>query len=248
MNQTSDSEGYELFRQWDLFARVVHFNHMQHREITAALQSALREALPSLPSPLRVLDLGSGAGEFAYEALRPMAVHGYVGIDLSEHAVAKLKAKTLPGCEPDAGSAEAICGDMLQELRRLPHERFSVVLASFSLHHFPGPQKPAVLAEIFRVLVAGGAFFWIDTLRDPGESTEDFHTRLCQHVREDWHALSPDERESICTHIATCDYPEQAETVRHLLAAEPVTAERMIYRNERYGGWLFRKLSPGDRQ
>ncbi len=147
----TEQVGYELFRQWSLYERVVRFNHMCHRE----MDSALRVAIAGVRQPLRVLDLGCGAGELAWSGLREALVSEYVGIDLSEDAIAQLQAKAVPGTEDARGRVTGICGDMQEELGRLPDDRFDLILASYSIHHFPGERKVPVLAEIGRVLAPG---------------------------------------------------------------------------------------------
>lgn len=237
MSHLNEQEGYELFRHWNLYERVVRFNHMRHREITFALQQTLNQ----LPQPIRVLDLGSGAGELAFAGLKRIAVREYVGIDLSADAVEQLRAKESPGSLGDSAKVVGICGDMLESLHRLPDESFEVVLASYSLHHFKRLQKSAVLLEISRVLVPGGTFIWIDLVCNEGESLEAYLERSCERIRQEWNSLSPDEKEATCLHATTCDFPEQAEVMQQLIVALPFMRGRAIYRDELYGGWVYRK-------
>ena len=236
MSELTSPEGYELFRQWNLYQRVVHFNHMRHRELIATLQTALNE----LGQPLRVLDLGCGAGELAWKALETTSVNEYVGIDLSESAVEQLLARQPPGTMGPAVPVVGICGEMLRELQKLSSARFDLVIASYSLHHFPGPQKVPVLQEIARVISPGGAFIWIDLLRADGESANHYLERTCARIRQEWHSLSPEEREATCAHALTCDYPEQASTMQQMLAGSTLLTGKLLYRDDFYGSWLFR--------
>lgn len=237
MTPVVDQEGYELFRHWNLYERVVRFNHMRHREIISALQ----QALAALPQPMRVLDLGSGAGELAFASFQQVAVSEYVGIDLSADAVEQLRSKESSADLGAVAKVVGICGDMLESLRHLPGERFDLVLASYSLHHFTRQQKPAVLQEISRVLVPGGTFIWIDLVCNDGEPLEAYLERSCERIQRDWSSLSPEEKETTCLHARTCDFPEQAEGMQQLLAALPLTTGQVIYRDELYGGWTYRK-------
>jgi len=239
MSELMSPDGYELFRHWSLYERVVRFNHMRHREISLAT----RKAVGDLPQPLRVLDLGSGAGEFAFDILGEVAVREYLAIDLSADAIAQLLAKDPPGTLGSNARLAARCGDMLDEMRKLPAESYDLVLASYALHHFPRPQKPGVLAEIARVLTSNGSFLWIDLVREEAESAAKYLQRSCRRIREEWHSLSSEEKDTTCHHALTCDFPEQASEMEEMLAVAGFAPWQPLYRDELYGAWIMKKES-----
>ena len=237
MSELISPEGYELFRHWSLYERVVRFNHMRHREIA----SAARKAVGELPQPLRVLDLGSGAGEFAFDILGQVAVRKYLGVDLSADAIAQLLAKVPPGTLGQSARLSGICGDMLEELRKLSAESSDLVIASYALHHFPGPRKPEVLREIARVLNPNGSFLWIDLVCDEAESAAKYLQRTCERIRDKWDSLSSEEQESTCEHALTCDFPEQELHMSKMLAEARFLPWQRLYRDELYGAWMIKK-------
>lgn len=238
MSELTSPEGYELFRQWSLYERVVRFNHMRHREIATVTRKAVGER----PQPLKVLDLGSGAGEFAFDILGQVGVREYLGIDLSADAISQLLAKDPPGMLGPDTRLTGICGDMLEELRELATDCFDLVLASYALHHFPGPQKPEVLTEIARVLNSSGIFLWIDLVCDEGELAAKYLQRSCRRIRDEWNSLSSEEKDSTCQHALTCDFPEQERRMQELLTAAGFAPWQVLYRDELYGAWMMKKI------
>lgn len=98
-----------------------------------------------------VLDVGCGDGR-AFELFRGKGV-SYAGIDLSEDAVAKAKARWAK--EVAAGQAAFEVGDALE----LPVEdgRFDVAVAAGVLHHLPSRELRArAVAELARAVRPGG--------------------------------------------------------------------------------------------
>jgi SAM-dependent methyltransferase len=76
-----------LFRDWDLYARIVHHNWMRHREVS----DCVAERLAPLDRPLRVLDLGCGDGQLSRRGLRSSWLAAYTGVDLSAGALETLR-------------------------------------------------------------------------------------------------------------------------------------------------------------
>jgi ubiquinone/menaquinone biosynthesis C-methylase UbiE len=108
-------------------------------------------------SEKRVLDLGCFAGN-ALTIWIAERCREYVGLDLSEHAIAQLQTKlnaTKPG-----GGARAYAGDFLQN--QFPDEHFDVIYAHSVLHHFQDIRL--VLDEMNRILKPGGVVVSVDPL------------------------------------------------------------------------------------
>jgi ubiquinone/menaquinone biosynthesis C-methylase UbiE len=204
---------------------------MRHAEVEAAGRAALARRA----EPVRVLDLGCGDGRVAAAVLADCRVAEYVGVDLSAGAL-ELHAR-----RPEAGTRRLVCGDIAAALAALPAGGFDVVLAGFSLHHFPTAAKAAVLADAARVLAPGGWLLWTDTYRREGESREAFLDRLFAEIRSTWTAVTPAEREQFVAHIRDFDHPEPWSWMTAHLEALGLSAPEVLYRDDFYVSLLARK-------
>jgi ubiquinone/menaquinone biosynthesis C-methylase UbiE len=126
--------------------RRSRFNAKPQREALAAL--ALR------PSD-RFLDVGCGTGAAVREAA-PVVEHA-VGVDLSPEMIKRARelARGLPRAEFVVGDSEAL---------PFPDGAFTALLCTSSFHHYPEPWR--ALAEMARVLAAGGRFVLADGTSD----------------------------------------------------------------------------------
>jgi SAM-dependent methyltransferase len=100
-----------------------------------------------------VLDVGSSSG---YLASRLAAVSPSVrvtGVDPSEPAIAYARRHARPGMTFTVGVAQDL---------GLPDASFDVVTCTLAMHHIPGRQRPAVLAEMYRVTRPGGRLLVAD--------------------------------------------------------------------------------------
>ena len=138
----------------------------------------------------RVLDVACGSG-YGCAILAETAAE-VVGVDISPDAVAHAAARYagLP-------NVRFACGDA----RRVPltSERFDVVTSFETIEHLPGPDIDDYLAEVNRLLVAGGRAFISTPDRDSyslgGDTGNPFHlheftrdefvTRLGRHFDVD---------------------------------------------------------------
>ncbi|MBN9517914.1 class I SAM-dependent methyltransferase [bacterium] len=220
----------ELFREWELYDRITRANHMRHAEI----EGGARASLARRGGPVRVLDLGCGDGRAAAAVLAGSRVSEYVGVDLSAGALDLHARRPAPGLDPDAATRRLVCGDIAGTLATLPARAFDVVLAGFSLHHFPTDAKAGVLDDIARVLAAGGWLIWGDTVRAEGETRAAFLARLFDEVRETWVAATPAEREQFIAHIGEFDYPEPWSWMTAALAARGLASAEVIYQDGFY--------------
>lgn len=220
----------ELFRGWELYERITRANHMRHVETEAAMRAALDRRY----DPLRVLDLGCGDGRVAADVLAASHLVEYVGIDLSVGALELNGRRPAPGSCPGEVERRYVCGDLAETVRTLPGGAFNLVLAGFSLHHFPTDRKADILDDIARVLAPGGWLVWTDTYRHEGESREAFLARLFVEVRTTWTAATPEEREQFVDHIGEFDHPEPLSWMTAQLAARGLTAAEVLYRDEFY--------------
>ena len=143
--------------------------HEPHRATLSAL-----EAL----NPRRVLDVGSGSGEFAQALAERLPSAEYVGVDVSLRAVVEAQALGRPG--------RFIAADA----ERLPFAdaSFDGVLSLYALEHFARPQ--AVLAELARVLAPGGILALVSVAYDrPWGTIPSVRLGLAWHGRRlpRWH-------------------------------------------------------------
>ncbi|HYH64388.1 MAG TPA: class I SAM-dependent methyltransferase [Urbifossiella sp.] len=220
----------DLFRGWELYDRITRANHMRHAETEAGVRAALARRA----GPLRVLDLGCGDGRVAADVLAWSRVVGYVGVDLSAGALDLHARRPVPGSCPGEVARRLVCGDIAEVIVALPDGAFDLVLAGFSLHHFPTDRKAGILDDIARVLAPDGWFIWTDTYRREGESRDAFLARLFVEVRTTWVAATPDEREQFVAHIGEFDHPEPLSWMTAQLAARGLARAEVLYRDEFY--------------
>jgi len=114
-------------------------------------------ALAHLVPGERVLEVGCGTGEIALRAKARTGPRGFVaGIDPSPEmiAVARRKAaRTNLDIDYRVAGVEAL---------PFTDATFDAVLSSLMMHHLPEDLKPRALAEIRRVLRAGGRLLVVD--------------------------------------------------------------------------------------
>ena len=225
----------KIFDEWSLYARVIAGDYMRH----ASIALAVNQYLAARPAPRRVLDLGCGNGSMARACLANRPVEHYLGIDSSADALARLQAAGAPGDGPDGFAIETQCGNLAKAISHLPAEAFDLVLASFSLHHFPQPEQRPILAEIQRVLDPHGVFVWIELVCQPGQSAESYFDSYESHMRDSWTDFLPAEIDQVMNHIRTSDFPVEATAMLSSAREVGLLSAHGLFRDTFFGAWAF---------
>ena len=118
----------------------------------------------------RALDVGTGAGEIAL-ALAPF-VREVIGIDIVPELLAEGRKRAPANVELLEADATALPFDL---------GSFDIVATARTLHHVPRPEL--VLAEMNRVLRAGGTMVVIDQLA-PGDPLAAIELNAFEHARD----------------------------------------------------------------
>src|SRR5262245_7522444 len=155
-----------VFEQRSMYDAVIEANYMHHVELAARLGEWARQQTVLL----RIIDLGCGNAWMATHAFRDAKVESYRGVDVSEASVVDANHNVAIW----QGRAEVVAGNLADFLREQADGSATVVLASYSIHHFSTEAKIALIAECRRVLAPGGAFIWIDAVRNDGESRDAY--------------------------------------------------------------------------
>jgi SAM-dependent methyltransferase len=99
-----------------------------------------------------ILDLGCGPGNTANE-LSADAYRSYVGVDISEAALAKAVKQTAENGRSEKNSF--VCSDFLGYR---PAKEFDIILFRESLYHIPYGQVPEILEKYSKSLKKSGVF------------------------------------------------------------------------------------------
>lgn len=138
-----------VVQAWQWVTRLPQFRAMWQCIARRALQGR---------QDVRVLDIGSGAGQLAtLLALQP-EVRDVVGIDLSAEMIDQARGYA----EMRGANAEFLQVDAAE--MPFPEDAFDVAVSTVSLHHWSNPEQ--VLRELHRVLKPGGRALVFDLRRD----------------------------------------------------------------------------------
>jgi ubiquinone/menaquinone biosynthesis C-methylase UbiE len=234
MPNPSLSRVKEVFEQWSMYDAVVQADYMAHKELVAALSEwAQRQT-----APLRIVDLGCGDAWLATHAFKTANVAQYRGVDVSDSAVMIARDRVAALW---ATRAEVSAGNLAEFLGMQPEESATVILASYSLHHFLTRAKDELIADCHRVLIPGGTFFWIDPVCRPGESRDAYIDRLTNEMTHNWPALTPEQGANACAHVRESDFPETAEWMLDHVHSVGFHDRGTILQNDFFAGWEFVK-------
>ncbi len=135
--------------------------------VTLGREQAFRQKIADLarlqPGEM-VLDVGCGTGTLALVAKQRVGERGRVaGIDPSPQMIARANHKAVR-----AGLAVNFQVGVIEQLP-FPDQSFDAVLSTFMMHHLPDDLKRRGLAEIARVLKAGGRLLALDFRGSAGQ-------------------------------------------------------------------------------
>lgn len=150
---TADVFGGSLYAEGDT-------DGLPEEAVLASLGCGNPLAVADLLEGERVLDLGSGGGIDVLLSARRVGPTGYVyGVDMTDDMLALARANAAKAA---ATNVEFLHGDI--EAVPLPDAAVDVVISNCVINL--STDKPAVLAEMFRVLVPGGRIGISDVVAD----------------------------------------------------------------------------------
>lgn len=226
----------EVFEQWAMYDAVVRADYMRHAE----LANAIGKWAATFGQPLSIVDLGCSDAWLATHAFRDAKVEHYLGVDLAESSIERARGNLAIW----PGRVKLVCSNMAEVLALRPAASANVVLASYSLHHFSTSDKLKLIDEIHRLLVPGGAFMWIDAVRDEDEDRDQYIERLTRAMSNDWVGLTTEQRERGVTHVQTSDFPETASWMFEHVEAAGFRPGATFLKDEFFDGWAFLKPRP----
>ncbi len=214
----------EFFAQWNLYRKVIGFNYMAHKEISLTLHDFITS---NCKHPFSVLDLGCGDAHVSSMALKDSPVAKYHGVDLSDIAI-DFAAENM---ESYSCEKSFIVGDFMDILDNYEKE-FDIIVAGYSIHHFPFEEKGVVLKKCRDSLKPGGSLLIYDILRKNSETRTDYCNRAYDFCKRNWSGLTIDEIETVFTHVNTNDYPESRESIEELAVHNGFGKIRELFRDK----------------
>ena len=149
-----------------MFERIAPRYDLMNRLMTAGLDVRWRRELirrAALPSGGRLLDLGAGTGDLAYEAGRQFPGEVIIAADFTLEMMRIGKERSNPRSPISSGRLSWCAADALN----LPfHEaNFDALVSGFLLRNLS--DLPRALEEQYRVLKPGGRWVALDTTQPP---------------------------------------------------------------------------------
>ncbi|MBW4552523.1 MAG: methyltransferase domain-containing protein [Aphanocapsa sp. GSE-SYN-MK-11-07L] len=224
ISPTSDrplAEVAEFFTdQWQLYRKILQANYMSHQQFYTALNCFFQD----YAAPFQLLELGCGDASLTLQALQAAAITDYVGVDLSETALA-LAAQNFAH---QSFSHQFYQGDFCQWLPTHTAS-YDLVLASFSVHHLSLAAKANLFGQIQAHLKPGGKFLLLDVMRRDQESRDDYMQRYLAHIQQDWTQMQPQEVAAINQHITEYDFPETLAELEDLAQINGFQTAECLY-------------------
>jgi SAM-dependent methyltransferase len=194
----------QLFRQWQLYRKVIACDYMCHRVIHAALRQCVERRMKE---PFRLLDLGCGDASGIRETFRGTQLRDYIGVDLSDQAL--MHARTFLAEAPF--TVELVAEDFFRYLERTTAGSLDAVLIGHSLHHLHSGEKRELLRQGQRVLRPGGLLLVYDLFRLPGQDRQLWLVEVRDLVRREWTEFTAEEVAMLQQHVTECDFPEATD-------------------------------------
>ena len=221
-----------LFDTWSIYDRVLDRNYMFHREIYGAVETFLRTELGG--KPIRVLDLGCGSARHIAEVLRGHEVSEYVGYDLSEAALAHAQDSLAK-----LDCAVTLCCASLMDSLQHEEASFDLIFAGYALHHLPAQMKEIFSAGARGKLTRSGILALVDVVRDPAEDRDAWARNYCAWLRSDWNEFKPEEKDWMCDHISTSDFPWSDVELETLAKRAGFCETNSLMRLPWHGAWVM---------
>ncbi|MEI7634199.1 MAG: L-histidine N(alpha)-methyltransferase [bacterium] len=212
-----------FFNQWHVYRTIM--DHDYTGEVNA--HKALRDLLiHDFPGGFSIIDLGCGDAGYMAQMLAGTPVSYYEGVDLSDVALdLARKNMEVVGCQCVFSNYDFVRN--LQE-RESPVD---VIWIGLSLHHLSSVQKEMFLAYCRSALTARGLLIIYEPMLEEGETREEFLGRCEAEIDAHWTALAPDEREAICEHVISADFPESVMTLREMGLRNGFARVESVWRN-----------------
>lgn len=229
-----ENDAVALFnRSWLTYAKLVGSNYMKHNEFQTLTKGVLDTFEPNTFS---MLDLGCGDASCLEPVLNKNSVSRYVGVDLSEAALA-LAQQNLSFLGDKTTWMRADLGKLNLDVE----QQFNLIYSSFAIHHLQDAAKQELYAQIHNYLAPGGYFIYIDVYHKPGETPELYRSDYCAWIDRDWPALSISEKEDIKDHISAYDYPAAREYTEAALGQLGLTCLNSDFSDPRHFFMCYRK-------
>lgn len=235
-NNIVASNPVEIFlKSWRVYREIIEHNYMFHREISAAMRSALARFKTS--HSLRILDLGCGDASMTLPLLSAGRIASYIGCDLSQPAL-DIARKELDDLRIPH---KIICEDMVQVMLEQPDASVDVVFSSYALHHLNATNKQRILAEITRTLTPGGCFMLIDIFREPTEDRPAYMRNYMGTVQADWTKLAPESQRLVINHATEYDFPEHSAFYETQCTGNGLASGVQLAKHTWHQAWLYFK-------